>query len=368
MQGVLVLANATASGFFRAESRGKLEFKDRALFFDGRCVVAGERFGTPRVTSDDRGCVVRFEDGLRAEEIRLPEIEASRLLAVMGFAARPAAAHREAAENVFWLPSPLVLNRLVLAMPLACTLLGFLAFSVLGVAGGTFDAVVLVAMCLPIVPLALRSRLVVADDGIRVSWFGRTNFYSYVEIQRAALFDVSGGLLRVAAGGVELALSGGRRHRLAVARSRVGVNEDSRTRILKQIREARARHFDERGALAALLDRGADGDGRRWIELLQAVASGANEDHRTAPVSIASLFRIAEDEGAPPRQRIAATVALVTAPLDDEERERLGTVGRSTRQRLRRAFDAARRRDDEGIIESLAEIERHEKPKESSST
>ena len=94
-----------------------------------------------------------------------------------------------------------------------------------------------------------------------------------------------------------------------------------------------------------------------WVQSLRAIGSGANVDHRTAPVAPERLFRIVEDPSLTASTRARAAVAL-GASLDAGGKVRLkDAAGATAAPTLRIAIEAAVSGDDAVLIEALSALE-----------
>jgi hypothetical protein len=94
---------------------------------------------------------------------------------------------------------------------------------------------------------------------------------------------------------------------------------------------------------------------------LRAIGTGANADHRTAPISRDQLWQIVEHAGSRPSARAGAAIALAEG-LDDAGRVRLQkAAGATASPKIRVAIEkAATSPSDEELREALAELEQEE--------
>ena len=156
--------------------------------------------------------------------------------------------------------------------------------------------------------------------------------------------------------GVELVLRSGASVRFPIVQGR-SLDTGQMTLILERMRQAKESH--DRGdatSEAALLER-HERDIPAWIAALRAIGTGANQDHRTAPVEPEKLWRIVEDPAATPTARAGAAVAL-SAAIDEGGKRRLSAAAEAVAApRLRIALDAATKGDDEALREAMSEVE-----------
>jgi hypothetical protein len=196
------------------------------------------------------------------------------------------------------------------------------------------------------------TRVVVGTDGVLVSWFWRRRFVSYSEVRAVRPFG-SG-----THQGVALWLSTATSIKLPLKRKLTSQLNDQETDLVTQrIQQAIASfHQKRRERDVALPERGPRSL-KEWIRLLRAVGSGANADHRTAPIPREELFRIVEDPGAAPAERARAAVAI-GGGLDDSGRSRLRIAAEATAAPEVRALLelSAEEADEAQIAEAFARI------------
>jgi hypothetical protein len=199
------------------------------------------------------------------------------------------------------------------------------------------------------------ARARVGADGILVEWLGRRTFVGFEELASVGMFVDDNNA------GVELELKDGRAIKLpAMGLFTAAIDRDELTLMVKRIEQAAEVHRRAQADRGVLLPQRGDRPIADWIRVLRAVGSGANADHRRAPVQPDTLFRIAEDAGAEPERRIAAAVALGAA-LDAPGRERLRIAASTTaspelREALELASDEAA--TEEALTAAVAVIDR----------
>jgi hypothetical protein len=193
------------------------------------------------------------------------------------------------------------------------------------------------------------TRVSVGADGVLVSWFWRKRFLGYGELRGLEPFVSWGyrGVALLAAAGEPLKLP-----------FKPGMSEQDTILIIQRIEQAMASfHQESRERDVALPERG----GRsleEWIRLLRAVGSGANADHRTAPISLEELFRVVEDPSAAPTERARAAVAI-GGGLDDRGRARLRIAAEATAAPEIRALIelSAEEADEAQIAEAFEQLQ-----------
>lgn len=203
----------------------------------------------------------------------------------------------------------------------------------------------------------LQTKLTVGADGVLRSWFWRTKFWSWADVTRIHTYvDTSFWASNNRWRGIELLLRSGGRIRFPILQGR-SLDTGQMTLILERMRQAKESH--DRGdaaSEAALLER-HERDIPAWIAALRAIGSGANQDHRTAPVVPEKLWRIVEDPAATPAARAGAAVAL-SASIDAGGKKRLSAAAEAVAApKLRVALDAAAKGDEEALREAMSEVE-----------
>jgi hypothetical protein len=172
--------------------------------------------------------------------------------------------------------------------------------------------------------MSLPTRVVVGADGVLVSWFWRRRFLRYAEVKAVRPYG-SGSEQGVALWPVE-----GSPLKLPIKVQLTQELNDQQTNLVTQrIQQAIAGHAQQRHEGAVQLPEQGNRPPREWIRQLRAAGSGANADHRTAPVAPEELFRIVEDPGAEPLARASAAVAA-SGGLDDAGRARLRIAAHAT--------------------------------------
>lgn len=187
----------------------------------------------------------------------------------------------------------------------------------------------------------------VGADGVLVSWAWYRRFVRFEDLVEVRHY------LELQRAGIVLAVRGGGEVKLPL--HDVFTVEKARqdlTMIAKRIEQAaevyRRAQADRAVALPARGGRAAG----EWIRSLRVLGSGANADHRTAPVERDTLFRIAEDPGSDPSRRVSAAVAL-GGTLDEPGRARLRVAASTTASpELRGALELAA--DEAASDEALA--------------
>ncbi|MBK8254280.1 MAG: hypothetical protein IPK82_16630 [Polyangiaceae bacterium] len=164
--------------------------------------------------------------------------------------------------------------------------------------------------------LAVRTRATVAADGIFVSHLWDRFFIPYSQIER--VLPTFSGFKTVA-----LILKSGKTvHLPALRRWTTGQEEAEARRLASRIETAMVDHQTRQGEgdNAALERRHRSTE--QWLTYLRGVGSGANADHRQAPIPADRLWRIVESSSATAEARAAAAVAL-GARNDSDTRARL---------------------------------------------
>jgi hypothetical protein len=168
------------------------------------------------------------------------------------------------------------------------------------------------------------TRVVVGADGVLVSWFWRKRFIGYSDVRAVRPFG-SGSHQ-----GVALWLALGPPLKLPLKPKLTSQLSDQETDLVTQrIQQAIAIFHQKRHERDVALPERGPRSLEEWIRLLRAAGSGANADHRTAPIPFEELFRIVEDPGAAPAERARAAVAI-GGGLDDSGRARLRIAAEAT--------------------------------------
>jgi hypothetical protein len=342
----------------RVPVAGELAVRGGDLFWDGRRMarrqaltagfVAEGEMGQVRVRlcrtlrRKPLGFVVRDEEQGRAL-LRALGLDAAQTTAGLGLASL-ARVHPLAV----WANVASVLS-LVLAIPL-CLVWGMSASAWTGVAA-ILGLLVLAWAGLYLAP----ARAQVGVDGVLLTWLWRTRFIRYEDLAAVRSSHQTDPPT------FTLALHGGEEIRLPLAGYRtleIGEEELSlRVRRIEQAAEESRRIQADRAV--ALPPRG-DRPAHAWLAALRAAGSGADADHRRAPVAPDTLLRIAEDAGSPPERRVAAAAALGPG-LDAQGRARLRVASSTTASpevRDALALAAADAASDEALAEALDRVQK----------
>jgi hypothetical protein len=183
--------------------------------------------------------------------------------------------------------------------------------------------------------LLIKGRATIGADGVLVSFLWERRFYPYSEIARVTPTYL--GYKTVA-----LVMKSGRSVHLPIPRYWSHAQELSDAqRLAARIQTAMTEHRAAPGEadLQALARR--DRSVRAWVVHLLGVGSGANADHRRAPVPLDRLWRIVESPTESAEARAAAAVAL-SSTKDERTRGRLRAVASNiAAPKLRIALEAA---------------------------
>jgi hypothetical protein len=175
-----------------------------------------------------------------------------------------------------------------------------------------------------LVVMALPTRVAVGSDGVLVSWFWRRRFLRYAEVRAVRPYG-SG-----SEQGVGIWTGEGRVVKLPIKAQLTQELNDQQTELVTQrIQQAISGHAQRRSGAAPRLPERGERPAVEWIRALKAAGSGANADHRTAPIAPEELFRVVEDPGAEPLARVSAAVA-VGGGLGAEGRARLRIAAQAT--------------------------------------
>jgi hypothetical protein len=195
--------------------------------------------------------------------------------------------------------------------------------------GSSVVAPVLVTLAAAWVGLGLLpARARVGADGVLVEWLGQRRFHRFDDLASVRMFIGSGtaGVVLVGRDGAETKLP-------MMGLFSASMPRDDILLAVKRIEQAREVHHVAQGDRGVALPPRGGRPAIEWLRSLRALGSGANADHRTAPVQPDALFRIAEDPGSEPARRVAAAVALSSAlgaSVDGAGRERLRIVAATT--------------------------------------
>jgi hypothetical protein len=352
--GVIGSMAAFSQNPWTTDLPGDFEAGPEGLFEGGRLVLSSDQIRAGFVVPDPpRGPRVRIQRRNRLPmEIRVrDEAEGRELLRALGLDATQRAA-------TFSTPSRAITDPLwsvVLGVGFAGTfmLLGLLTRTI-GLHGPGIQLPILAAY-LGFMFLT-RTGITVGADGILRSWLGKKEFWSYGDIESVGPFIDDRYWRKQKWRGVELRLRSGARVRMPIS-SKQSLQSSSMDLIIERIREAMESHRQgDPAAETALLARQARSVAD-WIQSLRAIGSGANADHRTAPVAPERLFRIVEDPSLTASARASAAVALGTS-LDATGKVRLkGAAVATAAPKLRIAIEAAADGDDAALAEALSAIE-----------
>ena len=301
----------------------------RGLTVDGELVLPRQTILRARVRDEPLGGYSVIVEGRGLAPTRIVRVDSPRIAqaladtlehtphAVVEFDALPPWAHRMRWLTIVMTTSPWILLNLVRHMP------GWTVLVVIGLYG-------VIAL-----PMILPQKITIGDDGILLRWAGRRRFVPF-------------GLLREARPtplGVELDLEDDRELEIRVTH-RADAEAARRTAILERIEEGLQRHRAlEPAEDEALLTRG-DRDLDSWMDEMRMLGTADAYGYRTIAIPRERLWAVLENPGAEPSAREGAALAL-RARLDDDERERLVSIGQKTASpRLRVSIDAVARAPD----------------------
>jgi hypothetical protein len=352
--GVIGSLMAFSQNPWTTEVPGDFEAGPEGLFEGGRLLVPGEEIRAGFVVPDPpHGPRVRIQRKMKLPvEIRVrDEAEGRELLRALGLDATQKAATFSTPSRALTDP----LWSIVLGVGFAATfmLLGLLTRTI-GLHGPGIQLPILGAY-LGFMFLT-RTGITVGADGILRSWMGKKEFWSYGDIESVGPFIDDSFWRKQKWQGIELVLRSGGKVRIPIS-SKQSLQKSNLDLIIQRIHEAMESHRQgDPAAETALLARQAR-TVSDWIQSLRAIGSGANADHRTAPVAPERLFRIVEDPSLTASARAGAAVALGTG-LDATGKVRLkGAAGATAAPKLRIAIEAAADGDDAALIEALSAIE-----------
>ncbi len=328
LSGVVTSLYVIRANPLRVAMPGALSASEEGLHFAGRRLArlrdlrAGFVVPTwgkpPRVRLErrwPRGPIeLRTRDDAEAHALlQALGLDASQVVADFTFASRARADARVTAVGwtllVLWLVGAPILGS-ALADPAIWLVLAVLA-------GVGLLIVWLVVMALP-------TRVAVGSDGVLVSWFWRRRFLRYADVRTVRPYG-SG-----SEQGVGVWTGDGRVVKLPIkAQLTQALNDQQTDLITQRIQQAIAGHAQRRSGTAPRLPEPGGRSPIAWIRALRAVGSGANADHRTAPIAAEELFRVVEDPGAEPLARASAAVA-VGGGLGAEGRSRLRIAAQAT--------------------------------------
>jgi hypothetical protein len=339
------------------ERLGRLVVGDLGVFFEQRrlCARADVRGGSLLHDGSDAP-IVRIETARGTFDLRVPDAAAGRRL--IRFLGRDAPLGTLRAR----LSSQGVTDPGRLATAGMVALLGAALFPLMGYAwnGRQTGFFLIVAGCafalaLVMAYLFASTTISLSPEGVSVRWLLRRQLFRYADIEAVRVFDERSSVFGAKRQrGIAIHLRSGDVVRLP---DDPGAATDLGA-VVERIRDALAR--SGRGDAIdgePLLERRGRSPAE-WLRAVRGLGSGANADHRTAPVRPETLWRIVEDPTAGPEARAGAAVALQER-LDDEGRTRLRIAALSAdTPGLRLALEAAAAEADdaelEGALEELA--------------
>jgi hypothetical protein len=213
-----------------------------------------------------------------------------------------------------------------------------------------FAAVELLALVVWLVLNAMPIRAEVGADGVLVSWLWRRRFVSYDRIRGIGPYGAGDAI------GVEITLDAGTPLRLPIAQTMSpAFNREQLGLVVQRLLQAAAGHRAAHQRPVPVLPEAGGRSTSEWVRSLRAVGTGANADHRTAPVDVEQLWRIVEDPGKPQVARASAAVAL-SGGLDEAARARLLISARATAApEMRRLLEVAAEDASEDEIGAMLE-------------
>ncbi len=322
----LTLARGAAAA---RRGRRRVGADARGLSVDGELVLPRQNILRTRVRDELRGGYSVIVEPRGFGPPRTVHVESARIAQaladtleqppheVVEFDALPPWAHRMRWLTIVLTTSPWILFNLLRHMP------GWTALVVIGLYA-------LIAL-----PMVLPQKIAIGDDGILLRWAGRRRFVPFGLLRQA----------RATALGVELDLEDDRNVEIRLTHRSDG-EAARRTAILERIEEGLDHHRAlEPAEDEALLTRG-DRELDAWMQEMSMLGTADAYGYRTNAIPRERLWAVLENPGADPSARQGAALAL-RARLDDDERERLVTIGQKTASpRLRVAIDAVARAPD----------------------
>ena len=322
----LTLARGAAAA---RRGRRRVGADARGLSVDGELVLPRQNILRTRVRDELRGGYSVIVEPRGFGPPRTVHVESARIAQaladtleqppheVVEFDALPPWAHRMRWLTIVLTTSPWILFNLLRHMP------GWTALVVIGLYA-------LIAL-----PMVLPQKIAIGDDGILLRWAGRRRFVPFGLLRQA----------RATALGVELDLEDDRNVEIRLTHRSDG-EAARRTAILERIEEGLEHHRAlEPAEDEALLTRG-DRELDAWMQEMSMLGTADAYGYRTNAIPRERLWAVLENPGADPSARQGAALAL-RARLDDDERERLVTIGQKTASpHLRVAIDAVARAPD----------------------
>lgn len=205
----------------------------------------------------------------------------------------------------------------------------WIIFNVLRHVPGFMMLVVLALYGLIALPLVVPQKIAIGEDGVLLRWAGRRRFIPFAAIHEARMTPL----------GVELSLIDGREVEIRVTQRADGETANRRA-LLERIEEGveahRRRLPAEDEALLERNNRPID----EWIREMDRLGAGDVLGYRAIAIARERLWAVLENPSASPSAREGAALAL-RARLDDDEAERLRTIGKkSASPHLRVALEA----------------------------
>lgn len=301
----------------------------RGLTVDGQLVLPRQNIVRARVTEGPRGRCSVVVEGRGLTPSRIVEVDSARIAQALAdtleqptedlveLDALPPWAHRMRWLTIALSTSPWILVNLLRHMP------GWIGFAVLGLYG-------LVAL-----PVVLPQKIAIGEDGVLLRWASRRRFIPFALLREARATPL----------GVELELADDETIEIRLTQ-RADAEPARRSTMLERIAQGLALHRAlEPAEDEALLLRG-ERDLEAWIHEMTVLGASDAHGYRTIAIPRERLWAVLENASADPSARQGAALALRTR-LDDEERERLASVGqKSASPNLRVAIDAVVRAPD----------------------
>lgn len=301
----------------------------RGLSVDGELVLPRQTILRTRVRDEAHGGYSVIVEGRGFTPTHTVHVESARIAQaladtleqapreVVEFDALPPWAHRMRWLTIVLTTSPWILFNLLRHMP------GWSVLVVIGLYG-------VIAL-----PMILPQKIAIGDDGILLRWAGRRRFVPFALLRDARATPL----------GVELELEDDRALEIRLTH-RSDAEAARRTAILERIEEGLEHHRAlEPAEDEALLTQG-DRELGAWIQEMSMLGTADAYGYRTIAIPRERLWAVLENPGADPSARQGAALAL-RARLDDDERERLASIGQKTASpRLRVSIDAVARAPD----------------------
>ena len=324
-----IALSRSAASARRGRGRRRVGADSRGLSVDGELVLPRQTILRTRVRDEPFGGHSVIVEARGLAPSRIVHVDSPRIAQALAdtlerspheveeFEALPPWAHRMRWLTIILTTSPWILFNLLRHMP------GWTVLIVLGLYG-------VIAL-----PMVLPQKIAIGEDGILLRWAGQRRFVPF-------------GLLREARAtplGVQLELEDAREIEVRLTH-RADAEAARRIAILERIDQGLTRHR----ALAPAEDEALLTRGERnldaWIDEMNILGTADAYGYRMIAIPRERLWAVLENPGADPSARQGAALAL-RARLDDEERERLVSIGqKSASPRLRVAIDAVARAPD----------------------